>query len=172
MRELAGSTGAKSIFSEAWVSLVVKLCGCLSAALNPSCLTPCSAPVVRLHLDLEQAWFVRGSRVEPSIASFTSHMHVPPSPLPGFTSVPDLQRERRRRGGVHTYSQKPGWPRTGQVGTTPPWRLTAALPGCGGALGKELCSQALGSIFLPAETLRLGWAPVLGGCNPGLFPVM
>lgn len=81
MRELAGSAGAKSIFGEAWISLVVKLCGCVSAALNPSCLTRCSAPVVRLHLDLEQARFVRGSHVEPSIVSFTTnsqpHAHTP-----------------------------------------------------------------------------------------------
>lgn len=44
--------------------------------------------------------------------------------------------------------------------------------GCRGALGKELCSRVLGSIFLPAETFCLGCAPVFRTCNPGLLPVM
>lgn len=70
MRELAGSAGAKSIVSEAWISLILKLYNCVSAALSPSCLTWCSASGVRLYLGLEQSWFVRGSRVEPSVASF------------------------------------------------------------------------------------------------------
>lgn len=87
-----------------------------------------------------------------------------------------------RRVGVHTRgwvaeaTQKPTWPRaaarTGQGRTTPPQRLTAAVPGCRGALDKQLCSQALGSVLLPAETFRLGCAPVFGTHNPGLLPVM
>ena len=68
------------------------------------------------------------------------------------------------------------WPRAaarpGQGLTTPPQRLTAAVPGGRGALGKELCSQVLGSIFLPAETFCLGCAPVFETRNPGLLPVM
>lgn len=44
--------------------------------------------------------------------------------------------------------------------------------GCRGALGDEHRSQALGSVFPPAETFSLGRAPVFGTHSPELLPVM
>lgn len=46
-----------------------------------------------------------------------------------------------------------------------------AVLGCR-ALGKELCSQVLGSVFLPAEAFCQGCALIFRTFNPGLLPVI
>lgn len=128
MREWSSRAGAKRVISEVWISLVCKLCKCGSAALSLSFLTWYLAPAVRLHLGLELPWLVRGSPVGSSVASFIPSS-LPHSPLPGV------------------------------IATHSPWRTTAAVPGCQAkALGKELCSHVLGSIF---RTHNTGLLPVI-----------
>lgn len=122
--------------------MVFKLCKCGSSALSLSCLTWCSVAVVRQHLGLELPWLVRGSPVESSVAS-SIPSSLPHRPLPGVIS------------------------------THSPQRITAAVPACRAkALGKELCSQAPGGIFLPAETFCLGCALIFRTHDPELFPVI
>lgn len=113
--------------------------------------------------------------LEPSVSSpFPSRIRVPPSPLPGFTSMLDLQCAHTC-GWVAEATQKPAvaphrcQDRAGLY--NPHQRLSPAVPGCRDALGRELCSRAPGSIFLPAETFCLGCALVCGTRNPGLLPV-
>lgn len=68
-------------------------------------------------------------------------------------------------------SSLPHSPLPGVISTLSPQRITAAVLGCR-ALGKELCSQVLGSVFLPAEAFCQGCALIFRTFNPGLLPVI
>lgn len=112
-----------------------------------------------------------------------SHVHIHP---PAHFQVSSLCRTSRghsgRRVGVHSYGWVPEANPQAHMAQHHCWdwaelynllqRLTAAVLGCRGALGEEHYSQALGSIFPPAETFCLGRATVFGTHNPGLLPVM